>query len=212
MALIEQHAAELAAVILEPMMGGGGCIQAEPAYLRALRAATERVGALLIFDEVMTSRLAPGGLQSVHGVKPDLTTFGKYIGGGMSFGAFGGRADIIDMFDPRRERRAAACRHVQQQRADDVGRPGRPDRGLHARRRAGAERARRCVARAAECAVPCGRRAGAVHRPRLDDVGAHDARRRSDRAADAAKGDAKLKELFFFDLLAAGDLAGASAA
>jgi hypothetical protein len=57
---------------------------------------------VLIFDEVMTSRLAPGGLQSVHGVKPDLTTFGKYIGGGMSFGAFGGRADIMDLFDPRR--------------------------------------------------------------------------------------------------------------
>jgi glutamate-1-semialdehyde 2,1-aminomutase len=67
-----------------------------------LRAETTRVGALLILDEVMTSRLAPGGLQSVHGIRPDLTTFGKYIGGGMSFGAFGGRAEIMDLFDPRR--------------------------------------------------------------------------------------------------------------
>ena len=83
-------------------MGGGGCIAAEPAFLHALRDAATRIGALLILDEVMTSRLAPGGLQSLRGVKPDLTTFGKYIGGGMSFGAFGGRAEIMDLFDPRR--------------------------------------------------------------------------------------------------------------
>jgi glutamate-1-semialdehyde 2,1-aminomutase len=93
---------ELALVILEPMIGSGGCIPASRAFLDMLRQETKRVGALLILDEVMTSRLAPGGLQSVVGVKPDLTTFGKYIGGGMSFGAFGGRAEIMDLFDPRR--------------------------------------------------------------------------------------------------------------
>jgi glutamate-1-semialdehyde 2,1-aminomutase len=93
---------DLALVILEPMVGSGGCIPATPAFLQMLRAETTRVGALLILDEVMTSRLAPGGLQSVHGIRPDLTTFGKYIGGGMSFGAFGGRAEIMDLFDPRR--------------------------------------------------------------------------------------------------------------
>ncbi|MGN6317159.1 aminotransferase class III-fold pyridoxal phosphate-dependent enzyme, partial [Trinickia sp.] len=101
-AKIAEHAGDLAVVILEPMMGGGGCIAAEPAFLKMLREETQRVGALLIFDEVMTSRLAPGGLQSVRGIKPDLTTFGKYIGGGMSFGAFGGRASIMHQFDPRR--------------------------------------------------------------------------------------------------------------
>ncbi len=101
-ALIDQHATELALVILEPMMGGGGCIAASPEFLTMLREATTKVGALLILDEVMTSRLSPGGLQQVRGIKPDLTTFGKYIGGGMSFGAFGGRADIMDLFDPRR--------------------------------------------------------------------------------------------------------------
>ena len=84
------------------MIGSGGCIAAEPAFLAMLREETQRVGALLILDEVMTSRLAPGGLQSVRGIRPDLTTFGKYIGGGMSFGAFGGRGDIMDLFDPRR--------------------------------------------------------------------------------------------------------------
>ncbi|HEY8289397.1 MAG TPA: aminotransferase class III-fold pyridoxal phosphate-dependent enzyme, partial [Acetobacteraceae bacterium] len=101
-ALIARHAAELAVVILEPMMGGGGCIPAEPAFLAMLRAETSAAGALLILDEVMTSRLSPGGLQQTRGVQPDLTTLGKYVGGGMSFGAFGGRADIMDLFDPRR--------------------------------------------------------------------------------------------------------------
>jgi glutamate-1-semialdehyde 2,1-aminomutase len=93
---------ELALVILEPMIGSGGCIAASSEFLQMLRQETTRVGALLVLDEVMTSRLAPGGLQSVVGVKPDLTTLGKYIGGGMSFGAFGGRAEIMDLFDPRR--------------------------------------------------------------------------------------------------------------
>ena len=73
-----------------------------PSSWRCCGRKRRRVGALLILDEVMTSRLAPGGLQSVAGVKPDLTTLGKYIGGGMSFGAFGGRAEIMDLFDPRR--------------------------------------------------------------------------------------------------------------
>jgi len=100
--LIELHAKDLAAVIVEPMMGGGGCIAADPEFLRVLRAATARHGALLIFDEVMTSRLTPSGLQGKHGITPDLTTLGKYIGGGLTFGGFGGRADIMDRFDPRR--------------------------------------------------------------------------------------------------------------
>jgi len=67
-----------------------------------LRTLADETGALLIFDEVMTSRLAPGGLQEALAVLPDMTTLGKYVGGGMSFGAFGGRADIMGRFDPRR--------------------------------------------------------------------------------------------------------------
>lgn len=100
LALIDANAAQLACVLLEPMMGGGGCIAATPEFLAALRAACDRHGILLIFDEVMTSRLAPGGLQQKTGVEPDLTALGKYVGGGMSFGAFGGRAEIIDRFNP----------------------------------------------------------------------------------------------------------------
>lgn len=101
-ALLDAHRDELAAVILEPMLGGGGCIPAERDFLARLREKTTQHGALLIFDEVMTSRLAPGGLQERHGILPDLTTLGKYVGGGMSFGAFGGRAAVMDQFDPTR--------------------------------------------------------------------------------------------------------------
>jgi glutamate-1-semialdehyde 2,1-aminomutase len=100
--LIERHKNELAAVILEPMMGGGGAIPAERAFLQALRDATAKHGIVLIFDEVMTSRLTPGGLQEAHGIRPDLTTFGKYLGGGFSFGAFGGARRLMERYDPSR--------------------------------------------------------------------------------------------------------------
>lgn len=100
--LVRENAGDLACILLEPMFGSTGCIQAEKPFLEGLRKLADETGALLIFDEVMTSRLAPGGLQSVIGVTPDLTTLGKYIGGGMSFGAFGGRADIMALFDPSR--------------------------------------------------------------------------------------------------------------
>ncbi|MEM7222002.1 MAG: aminotransferase class III-fold pyridoxal phosphate-dependent enzyme [Pseudomonadota bacterium] len=100
-ALIDQEGDQIAAILVEPMMGAGGCIPADPAFLASLRDAASRHGILLIFDEVMTSRLAPGGLQERFGVTPDLTSFGKYLGGGASFGAFGGRRDIMARFDPR---------------------------------------------------------------------------------------------------------------
>jgi glutamate-1-semialdehyde 2,1-aminomutase len=101
-ALITQHANDLAAVIVEPMLGGGGCLPADAEFLSMLREETARRSIVLIFDEVMTSRLAPGGLSAHYGIKPDLKTLGKYIGGGMSFGAFGGKRAIMDQFDPSR--------------------------------------------------------------------------------------------------------------
>jgi glutamate-1-semialdehyde 2,1-aminomutase len=99
-ALVERHRDDLAAILVEPMLGSGGCVPARREFLGALRESATRVGALLVFDEIMTSRLAPGGLAAVHGIVPDLTTLGKYVGGGMSFGGFGGRADVMKQFDP----------------------------------------------------------------------------------------------------------------
>ncbi len=99
-AILRENKDTIAAVILEQMLGGGGCIRASDAFLSMLRRVSSEIGALLIFDEVMTSRLDFGGMQSVTGIIPDLMTLGKYVGGGASFGAFGGRADLMDCFDP----------------------------------------------------------------------------------------------------------------
>ena len=202
-ALIEANGPDLAAIILEPMLGSGGCIPAEPAFLQALRAGATKVGALLILDEVMTSRLAAGGLQAIRGITPDLTTLGKYIGGGMSFGAFGGRADIIDRYDPRR-----------------------PDAFPHAgtfnnnvlTMSAGLAGLTEVFTPAAQTALNA---RGDALRERLNATcQAHDAKMQFTGIGsmlsvhmlrgpirspdDAAKGDQKLKELFFFDMLAAG--------
>lgn len=99
--LARQNADDLAAIVVEPLQGAGGCIVGRLAFLQGLRALADETGALLVLDEVMTSRLAPGGMQQALGIRADLTTLGKYIGGGMSFGAFGGRADVMALFDPR---------------------------------------------------------------------------------------------------------------
>jgi len=101
-ALVRRHGADLAAILVEPMLGSGGCIPGTPAFLRGLRDLASDCNALLILDEVMTSRLSFGGRQALLDITPDLTTAGKYLGGGLSFGVFGGRADVMDRFDPRR--------------------------------------------------------------------------------------------------------------
>ncbi len=194
---------DLALVILEPMIGSGGCIPATLDFLHMLRAETTRVGALLIFDEVMTSRLAPGGLQSVTGVKPDLTTLGKYIGGGMSFGAFGGRADIMDLFDPRR---ADALPHagtfnnnVLTMAAGLAGLTEvyTPEAALALNARGDALRSR-LNAMCQEADAPM----------QFTGIGSmlavHTMRGTVHSPSDAARDDAKLKELFFFDLLERG--------
>ena len=90
----------LAAVIIEPMQGNAGARSCNPDFLRFLRNYTTQYGICLIFDEVQTSRLSYRGLGQKLGIKPDLLTLGKWVGGGMSFGAFGGRRDIMEMFDP----------------------------------------------------------------------------------------------------------------
>ncbi|MFO7299236.1 MAG: aminotransferase class III-fold pyridoxal phosphate-dependent enzyme [Actinomycetes bacterium] len=96
----DRHGGEMAALIMEPVIGEQ-TIPAEREFLDAARRLTSEHGALLIFDEVVTARLAHGGVQSVCGVIPDLTAFGKTIGGGLPVGAFGGRAEVMAVFDTR---------------------------------------------------------------------------------------------------------------
>jgi glutamate-1-semialdehyde 2,1-aminomutase len=92
---------QIACVIVEPVVGNMGCVPASGDYLATLRTITQREHSVLIFDEVMTGfRVAYGGAQELYGIKPDLTTFGKIIGGGLPVGAYGGRGDIMDMVAP----------------------------------------------------------------------------------------------------------------
>jgi glutamate-1-semialdehyde 2,1-aminomutase len=92
---------QIAAIIVEPVAGNMGCIPPRPGYLEALREITQREGAVLIFDEVMTGfRVAPGGAQERFGVTPDLSCLGKIVGGGMPVGAYGGRRDIMEKVAP----------------------------------------------------------------------------------------------------------------
>jgi glutamate-1-semialdehyde 2,1-aminomutase len=100
-ALFDARGEEIGAVIVEPVAGNMGCVPPAPGYLELLRDLTAGAGALLIFDEVMTGfRVAPGGAQALYGVMPDLTTLGKVIGGGLPVGAYGGRAEIMDLVAP----------------------------------------------------------------------------------------------------------------
>ena len=202
-ALIDEHADRLAAVIVEPLVGGGGCIPASLEFLRMLRERTERHGIMLIFDEVMTSRLSPGGLQAVTGVIPDLTSLGKYIGGGFSAGAFGGRAEVMDRFDPRR--------------GDHLPHSGTYNNNVFTLSAGVAGLTRAYTPEAAETLNA----RGEALRKRLNEIvqragvamqfmgygsmmAVHMQRGEVRSPGDAAKGNAKLRELFFFDLFAQG--------
>jgi glutamate-1-semialdehyde 2,1-aminomutase len=95
---------DLAAVIIEPVQGAGGVRAPEPGFLAFLRELCDRLGALLIFDEIISFRIATGGAQEVYGIRPDVTTLGKIIAGGYPLAAFGGRADVMAIFDARQRR------------------------------------------------------------------------------------------------------------
>jgi glutamate-1-semialdehyde 2,1-aminomutase len=99
-AILRRRAGQIAGVIVEPLMGSSGIIRPKPGFLEMLRRLTEELGMVLIFDEVISLRLAYGGGQEFFGVRADLTTLGKIIGGGFPIGAVSGRADIMRMFDP----------------------------------------------------------------------------------------------------------------
>jgi len=201
--LVGPHRAELAAILVEPMQGTTGCIAAEREFLAGLRRLASDGGALLIFDEVMTSRLAPGGLQEVHGILPDLTTLGKYLGGGMSFGAFGGRADIMERFDPRR---AHAFEHAGTFNNNlltmTAGYAGLTEIYTPERARA-----------LNEWGDALRRRLGAIARRQglpmqFTGIGSMMSVHMTDRPIrceeDAAQGSGALRDLFWFDLVAAG--------
>jgi glutamate-1-semialdehyde 2,1-aminomutase len=99
--LVAANAGVIAAIIVEPVAGNMGCILPEPGFLEGLRTLCDAEGIVLIFDEVMTGfRLAPGGAQEIMGIRADLITYGKVIGGGMPVGAFGGRREIMEQIAP----------------------------------------------------------------------------------------------------------------
>jgi glutamate-1-semialdehyde 2,1-aminomutase len=202
-ALVAPHRDDLAAILTEPMLGGSGCIPATREFLADLRALASETGAVLIFDEVMTSRLAPGGLQEVHGILPDMTTLGKYVGGGMSFGAFGGSSRIMEWFDPRRadgfQHAGTFNNNVLTMNAGHVGLTEiyTPERartlnsfgdGLRERLNANVRR-----------------RGLAMQFTGIGSmIGVHMTDRPMRSAADAAQGHTGLLDLFYFDLVARG--------
>jgi glutamate-1-semialdehyde 2,1-aminomutase len=99
-AVLGQTAGECACVIMEPVLGSAGVIPGDHDYLLFAEEAARAAGALFVLDEVISYRLSPGGAQALHGLRPDLTAFGKIIGGGFPVGAVGGRADVMEVFAP----------------------------------------------------------------------------------------------------------------
>lgn len=193
------HADDLAAIIVEPMLGGGGCIPASTEFLQALRDLADETGAVLIFDEVMTSRMSGGGLQARWGITPDMTTLGKYIGGGMSFGAFGGRAEIMGLFDSKLPHAGTFNNNVLTMAAGGIamGTIFTPERAEAHYQRGEALRARlNAMAEAAD--LPLGFTG-------LGSMMTVQFRRPLPTKPFAATpGEEQLRELFFFDMMAAG--------
>ena len=97
---IRDNADDLACVIMEPVASSFGYLPGDPDFLKGVRSVTEELGILLVYDEVQSLRVAPGGAQGLFGITPDVTAMGKIVGGGMPAGAFGGRADVMSLFDP----------------------------------------------------------------------------------------------------------------
>jgi glutamate-1-semialdehyde 2,1-aminomutase len=100
--VLEQRAEEIGALLIEPVQGSAGMLPMDAAFLRAMRETTRRLGMVLVFDEVVSLRVAYGGAEEHYGIAPDMTCLGKLIGGGLPLGAFGGREEIMVLFDPSR--------------------------------------------------------------------------------------------------------------
>lgn len=197
---IRRHAADLACILVEPMMGSAGCLPADPGFLEMLRQESRREDIILIFDEVMTSRLSPGGAQQHYGVIPDMTTLGKYIGGGMSFGAFGGSSEIMAIYDPGRPGSMPHAGTFNNNTlsmaagAAGLGEVFTPQRAIELNRRGEALRGRLNTL-AARHDAPLG----------FTGIGSlmnlHGSRFDIRRPEDVAAGDDRIRELVFLDLL-----------
>ena len=202
-AAFAEHASEIACVLVEPMQGSGGCIPADPDFLRMLQRRCRDSGALLVFDEVMTSRFSAGGAQQLLGITPDLTTLGKYLAGGLTFGAFGGRADVMAHFDAGQGGRLGHAGTFNNNVASMAGGvaaltellgPSVLD-ALHARGEA-LRSALNEAFRSAGLAM-CATGAGSL-------MNVHGTAGPVSRARDLRGADDRLKELFFFHCLEAG--------
>ncbi len=99
--ILEKQGRDLAALIVDPLMANAGLLVPQLGFLERLREVTDRLGIMLIFDEVISFRVSEGGAQQRFGIRPDLTTLGKIIGGGLAVGAFGGRSEVMNAYDPR---------------------------------------------------------------------------------------------------------------
>jgi glutamate-1-semialdehyde 2,1-aminomutase len=99
--ILEKQGPDLAALIVDPLMANAGLLVPQLGFLERLREVTDRLGIMLIFDEVISFRVSEGGAQQRFGIRPDLTTLGKIIGGGLAVGAFGGRSEVMNAYDPR---------------------------------------------------------------------------------------------------------------
>ena len=99
--ILEKQGSDIAALLVDPLLANAGLVPPREGFLERLREVTQRLGILLIFDEVISFRVGRGGAQERFGIRPDLTTLGKIIGGGLAVGAFGGRADVMNFYDPR---------------------------------------------------------------------------------------------------------------
>ncbi|WP_286185404.1 aspartate aminotransferase family protein [Acidovorax cavernicola] len=201
-AQIDAHGADIAAILVEPMQGASGCIPGRRDFLQALRDGATRVGALLVFDEVMTSRLGPHGLAQGLGICSDLTTLGKYIGGGMSFGAFGGRADVMAQFDPRTGALAHSGTFNNNVMTMAAGYAGLTQ--LFTPEAAGAL-AERGEAMRSRLNALCEREGVAMQFTGMGSLmNAHFLRGEVRRVADLAAVDGRLRQLLFFHLLGQG--------
>lgn len=189
----------IGAILVEPMQGSAGCIPADAGFLHGLRAVADRHDVVLIFDEVMTSRLGPDGLQGLHGISPDMTTLGKYLAGGMSFGAFGGSTESMAPFEPGGGLAHAGTfnNNVVSMAAGVVANRDVLSEARLAELNARGDRLRAGLNRAFDGVHMCATGIGSI-------IGVHPVRGPVRSVDDLSGGDERLRDLWFFASLEAG--------